>query len=177
MLIEKVRKFGYSSYNPPVKNSHKIENGIGAKVPVWLGKEITRLAAKFDILDGTGKPMAFTTTDLMEHNQDLHTTRVAAYLDKKSARTVLCQISLLARLKSLFRKSNEPTLLEQISQAITNSKKLEEAWDKRPSWWDDSSVDHTYLLLKGLNENGFLGVLYETKGFHIVSISLCCAPS
>jgi hypothetical protein len=48
---------------------------------------------------------------------------------------------------------------------MKNSKKLEDVWEKRPLWWDDSTIDHDLLMLKRLNEKGFFNVLSDASGF------------
>jgi hypothetical protein len=169
MLLEKVRRFGWvgfsSAQTTSSKNAHKFENGIGAKVPAWFGKELSKLAENWNVVDDDGKPMCYTTTDLLQQNPDYSNTRVAAYLDKKACRQAVCQIALLGRLRSIFLKNEEDDLRTKVVKAMKNSKKLEDVWEKRPLWWDDSTIDHDLLMLKRLNEKGFFNVLSDASGF------------
>jgi hypothetical protein len=165
MLIEKVRKFGFTGSTTQSKHAHKYENGLGPKVPNWVSKELSKLADEFDVSDGTGKPMCFTTTDLLKQNPDCSRTTVAAYLDKKSSRQVVSQIALLSRLRSVCQRNADENLRSKLSKALKASKKVEDVWEKRPTWWDDSSIQHSLLLLQRLNEHGFFNVLVDPVGF------------
>jgi hypothetical protein len=174
MLLEKVRRYGFSSSQTQSKHAHKFENGLGPKVPNWLAKELSKLADTFDVLDGTGKPLSYTTTDLLQQNPNYASTSVSAYLDKKSSRQVISQISLLGRLRAIFLKHPEDDLRTKVSQAMKNSKKLEDVWEKRPNWWDDSTIDHNITMLERLNEHGFMNVLSDPTGFGPAQqVSLC----
>jgi hypothetical protein len=165
MLLEKVRRFGFTNTQTQAKHAHKFEHGLGPKVPGWFGKELITIAATFNVIDGTGKPMCYTTTDLLQQNPDYANTRVAAYLDKKSSRQVISQIALLGRLRSIFSKNADHDLRDKVAKAVKNSKKLEDVWEKSPSWWDASTSDHNLLLLQRLNEHGFFNVLSDASGF------------
>jgi hypothetical protein len=171
MLLEKVRLYsGFAAIQSKI--SHKFENGLGPKVPKCLGKELHSWAQQFGISDISGMPLAFTTQDLLEQNPGagFDPTRVAAFLDKKSSRSVTAQIALLSRLKSIFLMSDEERVLEKVELAVKQSKKLEDVWDKCPSWWeeydDERIIRNNFLLLKRLAEQGFLNVLSgDASGF------------
>jgi hypothetical protein len=57
----------------------------------------------------------------------------------------------------------------KLIKAIKNSSKIDEAWEKRPVWWcessDESKSGHNFLLLQRLAEHGFLNVLADASGF------------
>jgi hypothetical protein len=89
MLLEKVRRFGFTDTQTQSKHAHKFKHGLGPKVPGWFGKELITIDGTFNVIDGTGKPMCFTTTDLLQNNSDYTNTRVAAYLDKNYSRQVI----------------------------------------------------------------------------------------
>jgi hypothetical protein len=171
MLLEKVRRCAGTQMTSP-KNAHKIDNGLGQKIPVWFGKELSKWAEQFDIVDASGKPLSFTTKELLQQNPDFENTSVAALLDKKSCRQVTSQVALLSRLRSIFMTKKEDEVRENVVQSVKQSRKLEDVWDKRPSWWEDTvdviedAYDHNYLLLERLADHGFLNVLSEdAKGF------------
>jgi hypothetical protein len=170
MLLEKVRVYsGFTAIQS--KNSHKVDNGLGPKVPKWLGKELSNWSQQFGISDSSGAPLTFTTQDFLVQNPGtgFDSTPVAAYLDKKASRNVAAQIALLSRLKSIFLMSDEERVLEKVEQAVKQSKKLEDVWDKCPVWWgtydEETIIRNNFLLLKRLAEQGFLNVLSENIGF------------
>lgn len=165
--MEKIRKFAFSNIQTSQKIAHKYENYLGPKILNWIGKELASLGGEFDVLDSAGKPLAFSTTDLLSSSPEHANTRVAAYLDKKAARQVVSQISLLSRLRALFAKNDDAAFRERLADAIGRSRKLSEGWEKRPSWWEDKegNVDHSYLLLETLNKNGFSNVLTAEVDF------------
>jgi hypothetical protein len=167
MLLEKVRKFAFSNIQTSQKVAHKYENYLGPKILNWMAKEMASLGADFDVVDSAGKPLALSTTDLLGSNPDHANTRVAAYLDKKSSRQVVSQISLLSRLRCLSSKHDESKFRERLSEAIGRSRKLADVWEKRPTWWEDEdrNLSHSYLLLEKLNEKGFAGILTAEADF------------
>lgn len=161
MLLEKVRRFAFSNIQTCQKSAHKYENFIGPKVLSWVGKELACLGVDFNVVDDSGKPLCYSTTDLLSSNPEHANTRVAAYLDKKSSRQVIAQISLLSRLRSLFAKYDEGAFREKLIDAIGRSRKMADVWEKRPTWWEDENgkSDHSYFLLEKLNNHGFANVL------------------
>lgn len=164
MLLEKVRNFGFAKTVTQTKHAHKFENGLGPKVPAWLAKELVKMAEAFDCLDSTGTPMSYSTVDLLPQNPAYANACVAAYLDKKSCRQVISQIALLGRLRAVFSKNPKEEIDEKMVKAIQNSKRLEDVWEKRPSWWDVST--HDLLILQRLHQHGFSNnVLSNTSGF------------
>ncbi len=167
MLLEKVRRYAFSNIQTSQKSAHKYENYLGPKVLTWVGKELTNLGVDFNVIDDSGKPLCYSTTDLLSSNPEHANTRVAAYLDKKSSRQVFAQISLLSRLRSLFSKYEEGAFREKLTDAIGRSRKIADVWEKRPTWWEDEDgkTDHSYLLLERLNENGFGNVLTSKAYF------------
>lgn len=167
LLLEKVRRFAFSNTQTSQKVAHKYENYLGPKVLNWFSKELTNLAHDFNVMENDRAPMALSTTDLLGANPDFTNTTVAAYLDKKAARQVISQISLLARLRCLLMKSDEKTFREKLLDAIGRSRKLADIWEKRPAWWDDDdgNVEHSYVLLKMLDEHGFANILEAKADF------------
>eukprot|EP00980_Cylindrotheca_fusiformis_P030317 scaffold24653_cov157-Cylindrotheca_fusiformis.AAC.1 len=165
MLLEKLRKYGFSGYSFPAKYFNKVENGLGTKVTTWFGKELSKLANEFDVADSLGGAMCFTTEDMVDQNDDDNSAAtVAAYMDKKSSRQVVSQIAVVARIRELFAKHSDEDLRDQVGKAVSSSRKHEDSWEKRPAWWDDSS-DHNYLLLKKLGEHGYSNFSAHTDGF------------
>merc|ERR1712238_431251 len=168
MLMEKIRSYGSSTARPNGKNStsHKYDHFLGAKVSNWYKKELARIAAQYDILDDENKPQAWTTADIcksIENNPEYNKMVVSALLDKPSARQVTCQIALLSRLRSIFLKHTEKDFRVKLQRAMKNSKRADDEWDKKPEWWDDSTDEHAFLLLKKLNEYGFSKFMTSEK--------------
>jgi hypothetical protein len=165
MLLEKLRKHGFFNYSFPSKFANKVENGLGTKVTSSFGKELSRLASEFDVADSLGGAMSFTTADMFDQNTaDTSAATVAAYMDKKACRQVVSQIALLGKVRLMCAKNSEDDFRAKVAKAVSSSRKHEDTWDKRPSWWDDSS-DHNCLLLKKLNEHGFSNFSANTDGF------------
>lgn len=165
MLLEKLRKYGFSNYFFPAKYLNKVENGLGTKVPSWFGKELSRLASEFDVADSLGGAMSFTTADILDQNtDDGATATVGGYIDKKSSRQVVSQIALLVKLRQICVKNSDDEFKEKVALAVQSSRKHEDVWDKRPSWWDDSS-DHNVVLLQKLNEFGYSNMNANAAGF------------
>ena len=177
MLLEKIRRFGFTGSVTQSKNAHKFENGLGPKIHTWFGKELARIAEENSVIDGSGKPMAFTTADLLHQNPDCADTTVSALLDKRSSRQVMSQVALLGRLRSIFSKHTEDEIKAKVEMASKQSSKLGDVWEKRPSWW---ASEHNFLILQRLNSHGFLNVLSDSKGFGpagLVSCTLASASS
>ena len=169
MLLEKVRAYSGSAASSQSKNTHKLENGLGLKVPGWMGKELTKWAEHFDIVDTNGKPLAYVTKDLLDEKPEFNEFTVSAFLDKKASRQIATQIALLSRLRAVFLKNDDTETLSKVAKAVKQSQKLEDVWEKKPTWWDDytedAAIQHNFLLLKRLAEQGFLNVLNDASGF------------
>jgi hypothetical protein len=158
MLVEKVRDFGFSNF---VANRSKHENSLGPKIIPWFASQVNQLATVHDIVDRDHRALSLTTADLLMSNPDCSKSTVAAYLDKKSARQVVSQIALLMRLRLMMLHCKEDNLRSMLARAIRSSKKADDDWEKKPGWWDDSSTDHSYLLLTKLDKHGFLNIMSD----------------
>lgn len=164
MLMEKVRAYGSSKMSS--KGTNKYENYLGPKIPKWFGKELARLAANLDILDDENKPQSWTTADISEtiqNNPEYNKTTVSAFLDKTSARQVTSQIAMLSKLRSILYLHNEKDFRAKLKRAMKQSKRTDDDWEKRPEWWDDSTDEHSFMLLKKLNEYGFSKIMTSPK--------------
>ena len=104
--------------------------------------------------------MFYITSDLLEHRPESRITKVAAFLDKKSARQIIIQAALLTRLRSLISKDGD-SIGAKISDACMKCRKAGETWEKQPEWWSDD--DHCVKLLIKLNELGFANILSATS--------------
>ena len=66
-------------------------------------------------------------------------------------------------------KNDELQAKSKVVQAVKSIVKLDDEWEKRPSWWvdevDESPTGHNLLLLQRLSEHGFLNVLSDASGF------------
>lgn len=168
MLVEKVRQCA-GQFSTTSKAGHKLENGLGIKVPIWFGKELDKWAQEFDLVDASGLTLAISTKDILAQSPAFDNTTCAAFLDKKSCRQICCQVALLARLRSLLLKNGEQQARSKVVHAVRSIVKLEDEWEKRPSWWvdegDESPTGHNLLLLQRLSEHGFLNVLSDASGF------------
>lgn len=92
----------------------------------------------------------------MENNPEYSKLQVAALLDGQSARQISCQVGMLSRLRSLIRKYPESKEFRgDVQRVLRDSKRHENEWDKKPDWWDDSTEEHSLLLLQKLNSYGF----------------------
>ncbi len=164
MLMEKVRAYGSSKTSS--KGTNKYENYLGPKIPKWFGKELARLAANLDILDDENKPQSWTTADISEtiqNNPDYNKTVVSAFFDKASARQVTSQIALLSKLRTLLTQHSEMDFRMKLKRAMKQSERTDDDWEKRPEWWNDSTEEHSFLLLKKLNEYGFRKIMTSSK--------------
>ena len=164
MLIEKVRAYGSSKLIS--KGTNKYENYLGPKIPKWFGKELASLAANLDILDDENKPQSWTTADIadtIQNNPDYNKTVVSAFFDKTSARQVTSQIAMLSKLRYILSQHNVKEFRVRLKRAMKQSKRTDDEWDKRPEWWDDSTDEHSFLLLKKLNNYGFRKIMTSPK--------------
>ena len=112
MLLAKV----YQSMSPVQisATTKRSDNGLGAKVIQWVGKETSRWATTFDLLDGDGRPLAFTA---IEFADELPEVEIASVIDKKGCRWVMAQIAMMTRIRALFLNHNERSILAQASRA------------------------------------------------------------
>ncbi|VEU34941.1 unnamed protein product [Pseudo-nitzschia multistriata] len=165
MLMEKVRAYGTAKVSTG-KVTTKYENYLGPKIPRWFGKELARAAATHEILDDENKPQSWTTADISEtiqNNPEYNKSIVSAFLDKTSARQVTSQISMLSRLRSILVQCSEKEFRSKLSRAIRQSKRNDDDWEKKPSWWEDSTEEHSFLLLTKLSEYGFAKIMTAVK--------------
>jgi hypothetical protein len=164
LLLERVRKFAGFTSAATSKASHKYENFLGSKVLNWFARELKDLSAAYGMLDGEKKPMAYSTRDMMKENPDkVENTIVSAFLDKKSARDVISQTAMISRLKSIMLLNSEADLRQKILRAMKNSAKLQDEWEKKPEWWDDSTNEHSFLLLTRLDQYGLGSKIMEDE--------------
>lgn len=172
MLLEKIREFAFPHVQTQLKTAHKYENYMGPKIISWIAKEIAGIGAELNVPLQNGRPTAASFTDVLTACPELSKEeKVAAYLNKSSARQVVSQIALLSRLRSLFSKNEDTTLREFLQDAIKKSKRLGDVWENRPTWWgeDDGDVDRSFTLLQALNLQGFSGVLSVKATFGLSS--------
>ena len=171
MMLERIRQVFPAVVSGNTKHPHKLENGLGVKVPTWLAKELLRWARHLEVTDESGKILAFITKDLLDQNPDVadeDTATVAAILDRKLVRPTMSQIAMMTRLRSLFLTSED--VPDSVARAIKASKKQEDEWDRRPSWWDNydakQQIQYSHLLLERLSAYGFANFLAQSpEGF------------
>ncbi|KAL3915362.1 MAG: hypothetical protein SGILL_005694, partial [Bacillariaceae sp.] len=165
LLLERIRQHaGFAHGSSGNKASHKYENFLGPKVLSWFGRQIREFAVASDLIAEDGKVYAHVTTDLVkEHPEKVADMAISAFLDKKTARDVVSQTAMMTRLRSVLLRNSEAGLRTKLVQALKNSKKSEDAWEKRPEWWDDTSAQHSYLLLTRLDEYDFSRIMFVDK--------------
>jgi hypothetical protein len=166
MMLERIRQVFPATVSGNTKHPHKLENGLGVRVPSWLAKELLRWAKHLEVTDESGKVLAFITKDLLDQNPDIadeDTATVAAILERKFVRSTMSQVAMMTRLRSLFLTSED--VAESMARAIKASKKQEDDWERRPSWWDDhdskQQVLHSKMLLERLSLKGFMEFLSQ----------------
>ena len=165
MLMEKVRAYD-STKVISGKGTTKYENYLGPKISKWFGKELVRAAATHDILNHENKPQSWTTADIsdsIQNNPDYNKSVVSAFLDKAATRQITSQVALLSRLRSILAQYGEKDFRAKLLRAIKQSKRADDEWEKQPEWWDDSTEEHSFLLLTKLNEYGYTNIMLATK--------------
>ena len=154
LLLEKVRKYAFANASSK-KASHKYENFLGHKVLTWFAQELKGLSTVYGTLDGAQTPLAYSTFDTMKENPDMvERKHVCAFLEKKSAKDVVSQTAMITRLKSILLQNSEIDIRQKILRAMKSSAKVQDEWEKKPAWWDDSTNEHSFLLLTKLDEYG-----------------------
>lgn len=172
MLLEKIRHFAFSNVQTQLKTAHKYENYLGPKVISWIAKEISGIGAELNVPVQNGRPTAASFTDvLIACPEQAKEEKVAAYLNKSSARQFMSQVAMLSRLRSLFSKNDDATLREYLVDAIKKSNRMGDVWENKPTWWadDDGEVDRSFTLLQALNNQGFSGLLAVKATFVLSS--------
>jgi len=166
MLVECVRRSGFGlTSSVDGKATHKFENFLGPKIPVWFKNELDKAFREEGLRTPNGRPLAIITADVAKGNAEHNDSVIGAFLDKKGARQITSQIALMTRLQSILRANNEEGFRKKIDRAMTGSARFKEAWDNKPKWWDDSSENHnhTFMLLTRLGEHGFAKVMTTTE--------------
>ncbi|KAG7370276.1 DNA/RNA helicase, superfamily II, SNF2 family protein [Nitzschia inconspicua] len=165
LLLERVRQYaGFEQGSKVSKATHKYENFLGPKILGWIWKQMKEFAVENCIIGDDGKILGNITYDLMkDHPDKVGDIAVSAVLDKKSARDVFSQTAMMTRLRSILLRNSEEELRGKLARAIKSSKKLEDPWEKQPDWWDDTTVQHSLVLLQRLNEFGFLWIMDMEK--------------
>lgn len=159
MLVEKVRRYGFGpSTSKGPAATHKYENYLGPKIPVWFKNELDKTLSS-EGLKEDGTALLYITADVAKNDPKLNNTAIAAFLDKKSARQVTSQIALMSRLRAMLLANNEPDFRAKLKQAANVSAKLKEEWERKPKWWDDSSEEQPFLMLTRLDAYGFVKVM------------------
>lgn len=170
MMLEKLRRhMGSVSVTAFTARS---DNGLGSKILVWIRKQLHRWASSLDLLDDSGRPLAFSAIDflpdLSESEKD--SIHVAAILDRKGCRCVISQIAMLTRNRSLLDSRSREELLLKIDKAAKTVSATGDAWGKQPEWWtadegspNQLSANNDALLLERLRTNGF-GRVLAAKG-------------
>jgi hypothetical protein len=168
MLVECVRRYAFGqSSSLPSNATHKFENFLGPKIPVWFKNELDKSITNEGLREN-GKAYLYTTADVAKNQPQWHDSKIGGFLDKKGAKQITGQIALMSRLRSMLLLNTEADFRKKTIRAITASARFNETWDNKPTWWDDSSEEHSFLLLTRLNSYGFLKMMTTaeaTAGF------------
>ncbi|KAL3915091.1 MAG: hypothetical protein SGILL_005809, partial [Bacillariaceae sp.] len=165
LLLERIRTHaGFASNNFGSKASHKYENYLGHKTLSWFGKQLREFAFASELIADDGKVYAHITADLVrEHPEKVSDMAVAGFLQNKMARDIISQTAMMTRLRSLLLRNSEKGFCSKLAQAVKNSNKSADPWNKPSKWWDDDNVHHSFLLLKHLNEFDFSRIMFAEK--------------
>jgi uncharacterized protein GlcG (DUF336 family) len=169
MMLEKLRRhMGPVGVTP--KSIIGAENGLGAKIMIWAGKEIERWAQSLQLVDDKNCPLAYTAVDFLEDipEEERSGVEISTVFDKKGCRNVLSQIASVSRIRSVYVEYKYEDLIPKIEKANTNLIAAGDVWEQRPEWWGppsqaQGSTGHDGLLLERLLTSGFDSVLESNE--------------
>lgn len=134
----------------------KSENGLGPVVLSWLRKDSTRWAKSLEIVDGYDQPMSCT---IASSARDGDGFTLFAVLSKQHCRAVYGQIAQMTRARSIFVLRGKEETRSFVDRAARQSRSMEDVWDDKPVWWNNSSITqssiHDHDLLCGLVSVGY----------------------
>jgi hypothetical protein len=169
MMLEKLRR-----HMVPVSLSQNAirsaDNGLGAKIVLWLAKEIERWSISLNLVDDKNCPLAYTAVDFLEDlsEDEKSGVDIAAAFDKKGCRNVLSQIASVSRIRSVYVEYRYEDLLVKMVKATKNLVASGDVWEQKPEWWGPpsqtrGSTGHDGLLLERLLGSGYDSVLESNE--------------
>jgi hypothetical protein len=168
MMLEKLRR-----HMGPVSTSSMAskftDGGLGARVLVWLGKEIESWSRSLQLLDERGCPLAYSAVDFLDDisEHERASLSIETSFDKKGCRNVMSQIASVSRIRSVCGAHPLEELIPKLEKAANNIVTIGDAWEKQPNWWEPpsqarNSIGHDGLLLERLLKCGYNSV-HENK--------------
>jgi hypothetical protein len=169
MMLEKLRR-----HMVPVSLSQNAvrssDNGLGAKIVLWLAKEIERWSISLNLVDDKNCPLAYSAVDFLEDlsEDERSGVEIATAFDKKGCRNVLSQIASVSRIRSVYVEYRYEELLAKMEKAAKNLVASGDVWEQKPEWWGppsqaQGSTGHDSLLLERLLSSGFDSVLESNE--------------
>jgi hypothetical protein len=171
MMLEKLRR-----HMVPVSLSQNAvrssDNGLGAKVVLWLAKEIERWSMSLNLVDDKNCPLAYSAVDFLEDlsEEEKSGVEIATAFDKKGCRNVLSQVASVSRIRSVYVEYRYEDMLAKMEKATKNLVASGDVWEQKPEWWGppsqpqpQGSTGHDSLLLERLLSSGFDSVLESNE--------------
>jgi hypothetical protein len=163
MLIAKVRE--QWSVTIVKKYTERAYHGLGCRTMVWLENEVARWAHSLDLLDSTGKPLAFTAVDFLDDVPDTERAKIqiSSMLVPKHSRQVVAQVALVTRLRSMASLWDENEFNDKIDRAVKKNVEGEDVWENEPPWWRSTVTSNQYdkYLAKQIVKVGMTDDLLE----------------
>lgn len=163
MLLEKIRKHVNAMESSTL--SVLSDSSVGAKVVMWLGKEISRWASSLDLLGDDGCPLAFTAVEFLDElpEAERRSIEISSLFDEKSSSHVIAQVALMTRLRSLNTAYDRIRFSAEAAKAAVVSDSTADRWDQQPLAWNPSC---DLVLLRRLLVNGFTDNLLSDSLSH-----------
>jgi len=131
------------------------------------------------------KTLSYTAIDFYEElpPEEKKAIDVVSSLTKNDCKSVMSQVVLITRTRSIFLKYTDVhDLNTKFEKAGRNSRNRGDIWEKQPQWWGEQqcvppgtsstgrSTRHDMLLCKSLLDHGFGGII-EKGGVEFMSIT------
>jgi hypothetical protein len=169
MMLEKLRR-----HMVPVSLSQNAirssDNGLGAKIVLWLAKEIERWSISLNLVDDKNCPLAYSAVDFLEDlsEEEKSGVEIATAFDKRGCRNVLSQVASVSRIRSVYVEYRYEDLLAKTEKATKNLVASGDVWEQKPDWWGppsqpQGSTSHDSLLLERLLSSGFDSILESNE--------------
>jgi hypothetical protein len=136
------------------------DDGVGSEVLNRFGVEINKWATSLDLLDHFGHALAFTAIDFLDDIPQSQRCKVdiSALLNGEGAQTIMAQIAMLWKLRSVCSIDTGCNLSEIVLKAVHRFD-FGKTWDKKPVDWSDA---HDVVLIKRLVDVGLTEPVLES---------------